>query len=185
MSPIRGIHWMTMAWFLGGPFAITTAFAAAQGVSFGPADTRSVFIVAKSQNKNQVHYGVHLDASCRPLGLAPVFGYWRMFEQRGEIEPMLDIEESAYGLTEGQTVERTAEETTIRVSLRAFPDRPLVISIRRVDGRCETVARTVIAGVEADLVFVYAKIRWPFGIEYLLLHGRDPAKRPIEERVAK
>ena len=41
----------------------------------------SVFFVAKSENRNEVHYGFALDAACSPAGPAPVFAYWRMRER--------------------------------------------------------------------------------------------------------
>ena len=57
--------------------------AQAQGVSFGPNDVQSVFHVSKSQNRNQVHYALRLDQQCRPVGKAPVYGYWKKLEKRG------------------------------------------------------------------------------------------------------
>jgi hypothetical protein len=166
-----------IGWLLAGRSAL------AHGVAFGPADARSVFIIAKSENKNQVHYGVHLDAACNPIGLAPVFGYWRMLERRGDIEPILALEEPAYGLADGQTIERGLESATIRLKLRAFSNRPMAIVVKRVAGRCAAVALGKIAGIEARIVSVYVKLRWPFGIEYLLLRGFDAENRPLEEFV--
>src|SRR5215471_13225370 len=74
--------------------------------SFAPApgDIPSVFFIAKSQNRNQVHYGIRLDRSCRPSGERPVFAYWRMLENHGELEPLLPVETTAYGLLDEQTV---------------------------------------------------------------------------------
>ena len=70
-------------------------------------DVASVFYVAKSENRNQVHYGVHLDASCSPVGTAPVFPYWRMLEH-GPLaaEPLLQREVDAYGVAEQHVTER-------------------------------------------------------------------------------
>ena len=68
---------------------------------------RSVFFVAKSENHNEVHYGIALDATCTPAGPAPVFAYWRMRE-RGPLatEPLLSREVAAYGVGDPQKVER-------------------------------------------------------------------------------
>ena len=150
---------------------------------FGSRDARSVFIVTKSENKNQVHYGVHLDALCKPIGSAPVFGYWRMLEGRGEIEPILPLEEAAYGVSDGQTIERGLDTTTIRMKLRAFSHRPLAIVVKRINGRCDAVATGKIAGTDARILSVHVKLRWPFGIEYLLVRGLDAEHRSIEEFV--
>jgi hypothetical protein len=54
-------------------------------------DPTSVFIVAKNQNKNQVHYGVRLDPACSVVGAQPVYSYWRMLERGGEVEPILPL----------------------------------------------------------------------------------------------
>ncbi|HKQ70456.1 MAG TPA: DUF4833 domain-containing protein [Polyangiaceae bacterium] len=114
--------------------------AADEGVPMGAMDARSVFFIARSHNKNQVHYGVHLDGSCAPVGSRPVFGYWRMLEERDRVEPILGIEESAYGIDDAQRVERGPSAATVTIRLRAFPDRPLVITIEQKNGRCEASA---------------------------------------------
>lgn len=157
--------------------------SAGEGVSFGPDDTQSVLFIAKSQNKNQVHYGVHLDSHCNPVGSAPVFGYWRMLEQRGQVEPILEMEEPAYGVADGQTVLKNPGGTTIRVRLRAFAERPLAIVIKSSGGRCEAIAKSTISGIDAQLAWIYVKLRWPFGVEYMLVRGLDGDGRLIDERI--
>jgi hypothetical protein len=154
------------------------------GVPMGPSDVRSVFFVARSQNKNQVHYGVHLDAGCEPIGSQPVFGYWRMLDHRGEIEPILGLEMPAYGVADSQRIARNADSTTIGIRLRAFPERPLVVTVKRTNGRCEASASTAIAGADAQLHWIYVKLRWPFGIEHVLVRGWANADgRPVEELI--
>ena len=41
----------------------------------------SVIFLTKNTNKNQVHYGVHVDEYCRPLEDEPVYAYWRNLEE--------------------------------------------------------------------------------------------------------
>jgi len=145
-------------------------------------DVRSVFFVARSTNKNQVHYGVRVDAACNPIGAEPVYGYWQMLESRGEIEPILALETPAYGLQESQSIRKSGSTTTIRVKLRAFPERPLDIAVVKGRAGCEAVATTTIAGSEAQIAFIYVKLRWPFGIEYVLLRGWGRTEgRAVEE----
>jgi hypothetical protein len=155
--------------------------------ALAPDDIPSAFFVAKSQNRNQVHYGVHVDRACRPVGAAPLFGYWRMLENRGRLEPLLDREEPAYGLCEGQTIEAVeGNHSTIRVCLRAMPDRPVLVNVDRAGSKCIATATTMIAGAESRLHFVYAKLAWVFGIDYLLLRGaRDVGGGKIEEVVRR
>src|SRR5262245_9307238 len=92
-------------------------------------DVRSVFFIARSTNKNQVHYGVRVDAACNFIGAESVYGYWQMLESHGEIEPILALEQPVYGLQESQSVTKNGASINIRVKLRAFPDRSLDIAI--------------------------------------------------------
>jgi len=147
-------------------------------------DTRnptSVFIVAKNQNRNQVHYGVHLDATCNVVGAQPVYGYWRMLERNGEVEPILPREIPAYGVNAAQQIERNGETTRIHTRLNAAPERPLVITVRRVAGRCEAEAKTSIAGTYARLRWAYIRFGL-FGVDYILLHGSRADGSQVEER---
>jgi hypothetical protein len=149
-------------------------------------DVATVFHVAKSENRNQVHYGVHLDAACSPVGAAPVFAYWRMLE-RGPLatEPLLSREVGAYGVAEPQVVERGADGGRVTLRLRALPSRPITIETRARDGVCEATATMAIGGAAASLRSVYAQLRWPFGVDHLVLSGRSLANgKAVEERVA-
>ena len=144
----------------------------------------SVFIIAKNHNRNQVHYGVQVDDACAIVGAQPVYGFWRMFERRGEVEPLLDSELSAYGVDPNQRIERSGDTTTIHTRLNAAPDRPVTVTVKRVAGRCETHASTSIAGSVAVLRWVYVRFRWPFGVDYILLHGARVADGVVvEERI--
>jgi len=146
-------------------------------------DPTSVFVVAKNQNRNQVHYGVHLDPACNVVGAQPVYGYWRMLERNGEVEPILPREIPAYGVSRTQRIETRGETTTIQVRLNAAPDRPFVITVRRVAGRCQADARMAIAGADTRLRWVYVRFGF-FGVDYILLHGsRVSDGASIEERL--
>jgi hypothetical protein len=153
-------------------------------VQFGPADVKSVFYIAKSQNRNQVHYGVRLDRECSPIGRRPVFAYWRMFENQGALEPLLGTEGPAYGLDDTQEIENSADASRIRIRLRAFRNRPLLVTVTRNGDQCEAQASTTIAGVSAKLDSMYVKLRWPFGVDYVLVRGARLADgRWVEERI--
>jgi hypothetical protein len=170
---------LTIAVLVAGHSAV-----ADEAVHLGATDVKSVFFIAKSENRNQVHYGVRLDASCNPVTNHPVYGYWRMFESRGELEPILDRENPAYGVDEAQEISRNSESTRIRIKLRAFPDRSLVVTVKRLDGQCEARAITHIAGADAQLGSIYVRLKWPFGIDYLLLQGsRTSDGRWVKEKV--
>ncbi len=150
-----------------------------------PDDMRSVFFVAKSENKNQVHYGIRLDEGCGPVGGAPVYAYWRMLEHGPfATEPLLAREIRAYGIVEETVLERDAVGARTRVTLQALKSRPLVVESSGEGGRCAARATLPIAGVEATLTSVFVQLRWPWGVSYLLLSGRSVADgTPVRERV--
>ena len=146
---------------------------------------RSVFFVAKSENRNEVHYGIALDAACAPTGPAPVFAYWRMRE-RGPLatEPLLSREVSAYGVTEPQQVERGERGGRVVFRLNALPRRSIAIDAAPGAHGCTATARAMIGGTAAALTSVFVQLRWPFGVDYLVLSGlAGPDGRVVRERV--
>jgi hypothetical protein len=152
----------------------------------GTPDVASVFFIAKSENRNQVHYGVHLDVSCAPLGRAPAFAYWRMLEHGPTAtEPLLEREIGAYGFADQRVLARDPHGGRVEVRLRALPARPIVITTAAAEsGACVAGATTTIGGVPASLTSVYAKLGWPFGVDYLMLSGRGLADgRELRERI--
>jgi hypothetical protein len=149
-------------------------------------DVASIFYVAKSENRNQVHYGVHLDSACAPAGPDPVYAYWRMLEH-GPLatEPLLSREVGAYGFVEQHVIERGPAGGRTVVRLHALPGRPITITASSHDGRCEAVATAVIGGMPASVANVFAQLKWPFGVDYLVLRGRALADgRALQERLS-
>ena len=146
----------------------------------------SAFFIAKSENKNQVHYGVRVDDACNPVGAEPVFAYWKMLE-KGPLatEPLLSREVPAYGIADQRVVERGADGGRVTVRLRALGTHRIDITTQSRDGACVAVATTPIEGVPATLANVYAQLKWPFGVDYLLLQGRAVGDgRILRERLS-
>ena len=168
-----------------GCAAVVLATAPLTARAQSTRDVAGVFFVSKSENRNQVHYGLHLDPACAPAGAAPVFVYWRMLEHGPTAtEPLLSREVPAYGLAEQRVIERRADGGRIVVRLRALPDRPIEIASVAREGRCDLSATMRIGGVPASLESVFVQLRWPFGIDHLLLSGRSLADgRALHERI--
>lgn len=149
-----------------------------------PLNVNSVFIVAKSENKNQVHVGVHVDPECHTVGENPLYGYWRMLEKKGEIEPILSREVRAYGIDPVQRVEKAGDTTTITTRLNAIPDRVLRVTVSRTASGCEAHATMAIGGADARLRLIYVRIGWMFSVDYILLRGsRMPDGHTVEEKI--
>jgi hypothetical protein len=157
--------------------------AAARAVAGNPV--QSVFFISKSENRNQVHYGVRVDARCRPDGARPVYGYWRDFEDGPTATSrLLDHEQSAYGLTAPRWVRPEGYGGQIRIGLRGFPDRPLTIETFRAESGCRARAHTTIARFPAVLRSIYVELGFLFSIDYVLVRGYSAADgRPLQEKV--
>lgn len=130
----------------------------------------TVFFVAKSENKNQVHYGIHLDDACAPIGETPVYAYWQMLEHGpSSFEPLLPRERRAYGIAEQRVLERGSRRSRTRVTLEALRSRPMIIESYSDGTRCVARAVLAMAGAPAVLGDVFVQLRWPFGVAYLML----------------
>jgi hypothetical protein len=132
-----------------------------------------LFSISKSENRNYVQFAEQLDASCAPIGSAPIYAFWRMLEHGpSAVEPLLALEQPAYGIASQSVLSRTEGHGLVRVTLRALPRSPLFVESQRgPNGGCEAAARTPIGGVDARLFNVHAVLRWPFGIAHLLVSG--------------
>ena len=149
------------------------------------APVQSIFHIAKSENKNQVHYAVKVDAACKPEGPRPIYGYWRELERGPNVtSPLLDHEQRAYGLNEPRSIKLLETSAEIRISLRGFPERPLIVQVFRAASGC--VARTVtqIQGQPALLQSIYIDLGFLFSVNYALLSGvRVQDGQRVQEKV--
>jgi hypothetical protein len=147
------------------------AYHAAAAEHSHPDGSVSAFTISKSENANAVVYSVLVDDACAPRGNAPIFAYWRMRERGGDVtEPLLERELPAYGVAAQRVLAREESRGTVEVKLRALESRPIVVeTMRGVGGACHAVATVVVAGAPAHIFDVHVQIRWPFGIDHLLL----------------
>jgi len=150
-------------------------------VGAGPpnGEISRTFFIAKSSNKNQVHFAVTVDSACAPAGSAPVRPYWQMLAiGPGQIEPLLDREQRAYGISK-----QAVGGMDVRVVLRALPARPVTIrTFRAADGKCGATVLMTIANAPARLHDVYVKESM-FGVDYLLITGWAENGAVVRERV--
>lgn len=145
----------------------------------------TAFHIEKSENRNQVHYTVDVDAQCRPKGKRPVRGYWRELEEGPRVVyKMKDHQQRAYGLNAPTEIALGERGGDIRVTMRALPDRPLRISTFEQDGQCRARAFTPIKGQPAVLDTIYVEIGFLFSIDYLELRGfRVSDGAAVRERI--
>lgn len=149
------------------------------------APVESVFHIEKSENRNQVHYAVAVDAQCRPEGKQPVRGYWREYEEGPRVvDSLQDFQQRAYGLQTPSSIELTEQGGDVRLRMRALPDRLLRISTFREGDRCRARAFTPIKGQPAILTSIYVEIGFLYSVDYLVMRGvRVADGTAIQERI--
>ena len=181
------------------PFAIvvlaTSLFASharAAEPKFFPFDVQTVFYISKSDDRNRVDYGIHLDDHCVPVKDDAVFQYWREFENSPpvRIHTLGVFEYVPYGISEQRTVKRTPTGGYQMIKLRQFAQTPIgIITRKEADGHCTSEARALINGKEAELGYVYVKLArggLTPSVDYIDIHGRDPdTGKDVVERVVK
>lgn len=163
---------LALAGLLVAARVLAAAPAGEQPAPTVPRETATVFFVSKSENRNQVHYVVRVDAGCVPSGAAPVRAFWRDYE-RGPTatSPLLDHEQRAYGIARQRVVLRGPNGGEISMALRALPTRELTVRVGKApSGACTALAYTAIAGEPARLYFVHVVLR-ALGVGSIVLSG--------------
>lgn len=135
------------------------AAARADAPRFGPYDLRSTFHVAKSENQNQVHYGLRLDANCRPVGKRPVFAYWQRLKSGKRVDGELEgLGTTVYGASDEQKVVQTAKGSAVEVYVKALRKVRITIEVQRAAQGCQAVAYTTILGERARLSHAFLQL---------------------------
>jgi hypothetical protein len=164
---------------LSGLCALTliTGTAYADPVAFGPTDVATVFYIAKSNNRDRVDYGVHLDANCHPTSSDATFPYWRDLEKDpANVHTMGMFAKMAYGFA-AQRTEHQSDGAVVQKLVLKQMNRPIWITTAKgEDGRCKAIAWTRIAGLDrAELTSIYVKLSGPLSVEYVDVKGRNRA----------
>lgn len=154
-------------------------FSAPQSRASVSSEISSALAIAKSSNKNQVHYAVEVDGACAPMGAAPVRPYWRMLEKSPDAtEPLGGMEQRAFGIAR-----QDVSGDDVRIALRALPARPITIhTVRGADGKCSSTATAIIDGAPARIDNVYVKTKL-FGVDYVQLTGVATDGHVVRERL--
>lgn len=163
---------------LGATLAVAVALtpaAAHADPEFGAHDVRTVFFISKSDDRNRVDYGVHLDAQCQPVGDTPVYAYWHRFEpDQATFGDLNAMDRRVYGVRRQRIHEADEHGTWIEIRLAALADERILILVRRRGGRCDARARVQLRGRDALLDHVHVQLAQLFGVSHVTIHGRDP-----------
>lgn len=160
--------------------------AGASEIDFQDHDVRSVFRIDKSENRNQVHYGIHLTEACTPRTQTPVYAYWHELERGPNVFlPLLPFEHTAYGIESQRIDARTSFAARVLLRMRALPDRELAVESYRDDnGACRARAMMLIAGQRAMVRSVFAQIGL-LSVEYIRVTGLVPDGRTVQEIIPR
>lgn len=166
------------------PLSLLAMPALLGALHFGPHDVR-VFAITKSDNRDQVHFGVHLDKNCVPEGTEPVYGYWRIYEKGPDVVEDLNwMDQKAYGIVSQQITKDFQGGSKVLIALRAAPSRGIAVLTRKQDGRCVAEGITTIDNAPARLDHIFLKIKSWISIYYLEIHGfRVGTGQAVVERV--
>ncbi|MDB4986450.1 MAG: hypothetical protein JWN04_1628 [Myxococcaceae bacterium] len=159
--------------------------AAADSVTFGPHDVRSVFHVEKSENQNQVHYGVRLDAACHPQGNSPVFAYWRRLRNDVRVdEPLVGPGTRVYGASNEQTVQVTAQGGHVETYVRALKRLTIAVDIQKGKEGCVAVPMVTLHGERVKLLRAYLQLgRFGITVKYVDVYGlREKDSQQVTEQ---
>jgi len=160
-------------------FVATFSIGSAWAVPAATSEIPSALAIAKSSNRNEVHYAVRVDGACNPATQAPVHPYWRMLERSNDTtEPLSSLEERAFGI-----VRQEVEGDSVHFTLRGLPSRTITIRTQRApDGSCAASATMPISGTAARVSSVWVKQSF-FGVSYVQLTGVAGDGKPVREIV--
>lgn len=161
--------------------SVIPALAYASEIKLGTHDVPSVFHIAKSENRNEVHFAVRLDGECDLASEDPVLAYWRDREvSESATSELLFLERRAYDLDD---LERLGPQHA-RFVLRALPERPIDLEVsKRADGTCTSRAVAKVGGEPSRLRKVYAHLSG-WSVDYIVIQAvRLRDGKLIEERV--
>jgi hypothetical protein len=159
--------------------------AAADKVTFGPHDVHSAFYVSKSENKNEVHYGVHLDADCRPQGKEPVFAYWKRLKKGVRVdEPLIGMGVRVYSASDDQAVTITPTGGRVVMHVKALERLPVDVRIEKGKDGCSVVPYVMLKGEKARLSYAFLQLgMFGISVKYIDVWGvRKSDGRKVTEQ---
>lgn len=114
-----------------------------------------------------------------------MYGYWKEREKGPNvISKLLKRELPAYGLTAPRSIKVGNTGGEIRIGLRGFPDRLLIIETFRGETRCRARALTTIKKQRAVLRSIYVELGFLFSIDHVIVKGfRLDGGGAIQEKV--
>ncbi|ELS05452.1 hypothetical protein Xen7305DRAFT_00051960 [Xenococcus sp. PCC 7305] len=140
----------------------------------------SIFFVTKSDNRNQVHYGVQTNPDCSLKPSSPAYPYWKL--ANGKLEGLLSIEVPIFGIAN-----QTVSGNEVVLEINGFRGRgiskPIVIQAAKSEGQdCQISAFAEINGETNRLLQVHIDwTRFLFGgtVHSITFYGTNNKQEKI------
>jgi hypothetical protein len=151
---------------------------------FGPYDVRTMFVIGKNTDRNEVQFGIRLDADCVPVGDEPIYPYWRQYEKGPDVTEDLNfLDRTGYGIKSQAVEQRSAAGSKVVLRLRAQSNRSIAVYTRKEGAACVAEPLAYISGVPARLDRIHVQLSGPLSVSWIELRGvRTDDKQPIVER---
>ena len=156
----------------------------ADAVKFGPNDVQTVFVIGKSDDGNQMQYGIHLTHQCLLEGKEPVYRYWRELDKgpNALVAPTW-FDGFGYGI-ERQTVR--ADKLSVSMTIKPAPTRLIEIVARKEGEKCQATAYTAISGKKAELKMIFIQLSGPLSVSAITIRGVDlTSGEAVSERIVQ
>jgi hypothetical protein len=146
----------------------------------------NLFFIQRSKNKNEVHYRLNVDESCRIIADEPVTGIWRMLEEGpNKTEPLSTFDRMAYNAENQEVV-----GNWVHFNLKAIEER-LIKATTIYDwktNKCSPMVQVKINGKWAILDHIYVSSKEGFlmpRVMYIDIFGKslDSPPQQVAERV--
>lgn len=148
---------------------------------FHANDIRTLFVIAKNIDRNEVQFGIHLDRSCQPVGDEPIYAYWRQFERGADVtEDLTFLDRTVYGIGSQKVLERTPDKSKVLMTIKAAPDRGVAIITKSQDGKCVAQSVALINGQPSDLERVFVHVAGFMSVDWVELRGRRAGEAVVE-----
>jgi hypothetical protein len=168
--------------------ALALAFsgrAHADDPRFWANDVRTVFVIGKNIDRDEVNYGIHLDKDCIPIGNEPIYVYWRQNEQGPNVtEDLNALDRTVYGIKGQWVTKRSPDESKVLMTLRATSERSIAVITRKRDGKCVADPIATINGAPARLDRVFVHVAGFLSVDWIEIRGVASGK-PVVERVKR
>jgi hypothetical protein len=165
---------------LAAAVSLAPAVARASESRFGKHDIQTLFAIGKNLDRNEVQYGIRLDQNCVPYGDAPVYAYWRQYEEGPTVTEDLNmLDRTVYGIKSQAVVKRSPDESKVLMTIKAT-DRTIAVVTHNRNGKCVADPIALINGSPARLERVFVHVKSWLNVDWIEIKGSANGQTIVE-----